>query len=85
MLFNISGAVVSSNYFLASFGLINSDGSTNTSKSNAVSSNVVSVLQAGAFFGALGSSPISGWLHSMHRPSCLTLTLYIPQRRLGGD
>ncbi|KJA22452.1 hypothetical protein HYPSUDRAFT_67123 [Hypholoma sublateritium FD-334 SS-4] len=54
-----TGAVVSSNYFLASFGLINSDGTTNTSKSNAVSSNVVSVLQAGAFFGALGSSPIS--------------------------
>jgi hypothetical protein len=29
-------------------------------KINDVSSNVVSVLQAGAFFGALGSAPISG-------------------------
>lgn len=62
----ISGGVVSSKYFLESFGLLNSDGTTDTSKSNAVSSNVVSVLQAGAFFGALGSSPISGVMHFIH-------------------
>jgi hypothetical protein len=55
-----SGGVVSAPYFLEQFGLINSDGSQNVSKVNDVSSNVVSVLQAGAFFGALGSAPLSG-------------------------
>ena len=43
-------------YFKQHFGL------TDTKKTNNVSSNVVSVLQAGAFFGALGSAPISGEL-----------------------
>ena len=56
----IGGGVVSQAYFKEHFGLMNADGSTNTKKSNEVSSNVVSVLQAGAFFGALGSAPISG-------------------------
>ncbi|KAF8183657.1 general substrate transporter [Pholiota molesta] len=55
----IGGGVVSSNYFLTSFGLIDSNGVKNQSKIDAVSSNVVSVLQAGAFFGALGSAPLS--------------------------
>ncbi len=55
----IGGGVVSQPYFKIHFGLINADGTTNTKKSNEVSSNVVSVLQAGAFFGALGSAPIS--------------------------
>ncbi|KAL6298145.1 general substrate transporter [Sparassis latifolia] len=55
----IAGGVVSEKYFKEHFGLLNPDGSTNTPKSNAVSSNVVSVLQAGAFFGALGSAPLS--------------------------
>jgi hypothetical protein len=55
-----SGGVVSAPYFLEHFGLINNDGSKNVSKVNNVSSNIVSVLQAGAFFGALGSAPISG-------------------------
>lgn len=54
-----SGGVVSSTYFQQSFGLLNPDGTKNTKRSNDVSSNVVSVLQAGAFFGALGSAPIS--------------------------
>jgi MFS family permease len=39
--------------------MLNPDGSTNVKKSNEVSSNVVSVLQGGAFFGALLSAPIS--------------------------
>ena len=56
----IGGGVVSQDYFKTHFGLVNADGSTNQAKSDAVSSNVVSVLQAGAFFGALGSAPISG-------------------------
>ncbi|OCH90741.1 general substrate transporter [Obba rivulosa] len=48
----VGGGVVQESYFQEHFG-ITSD--TKTS----VSSNVVSVLQAGAFFGALGSAPIS--------------------------
>ena len=52
--------MVSMTYFKEHFGLVNPDGSPNTKKANDVSSNVVSVLQAGAFFGALGSAPISG-------------------------
>lgn len=41
------------------FGLLDASGKKNQKKVDAVSSNVVSVLQAGAFFGALGSAPIS--------------------------
>ncbi|EJF61963.1 general substrate transporter [Dichomitus squalens LYAD-421 SS1] len=55
----IGGGVVSMNYFKEHFGLMNPDGTPNKKKANDVSSNVVSVLQAGAFFGALGSAPIS--------------------------
>jgi sugar porter (SP) family MFS transporter len=55
----IGGGVVSAPFFLEHFGLLNADGKSNTAKVNAVSSNVVSVLQAGAFFGALGSAPLS--------------------------
>ncbi|EIW52197.1 general substrate transporter [Trametes versicolor FP-101664 SS1] len=58
----IGGGVVSQDYFKTHFGLVNADGSPNTKKANDVSSNVVSVLQAGAFFGALGSAPISAAL-----------------------
>jgi hypothetical protein len=54
-----SGGVVSNTYFQGQFGLLNADGTKNQSRTDAVSSNVVSVLQAGAFFGALGSSAIS--------------------------
>ncbi|KAJ6582333.1 general substrate transporter [Mycena capillaripes] len=55
----IAGGVVSAPFFLQEFGLLNSDGSLNKQRNADVSSNVVSVLQAGAFFGALGSAPIS--------------------------
>lgn len=58
----IGGGVVSMTYFESHFGLLNPDMSTNKKKSDDVTSNVVSVLQAGAFFGALGSAPISGEL-----------------------
>ncbi|KAG6828154.1 hypothetical protein H0H92_009005 [Tricholoma furcatifolium] len=58
----IAGGVVSQKYFMQEFGLYNADGKENTTKVNDVSSNVVSVLQAGAFFGALGSAPISARL-----------------------
>ncbi|CCM06396.1 uncharacterized protein FIBRA_08655 [Fibroporia radiculosa] len=58
----VGGGVVSATYFKQHFGLVNADGSVNTAKSDAVSSNVVSVLQAGAFFGALGSAPISAMI-----------------------
>ena len=56
----IGGGVVSQPYFKEHFGLLNSDGTVDKKKSDNVSSNVVSVLQAGAFFGALGSAPLSG-------------------------
>jgi len=55
----IAGGVVSSPYFESHFGLVNSKGQKDVQRTNDVSSNVVSVLQAGAFFGALGSAPIS--------------------------
>ncbi|KAJ3781623.1 general substrate transporter [Lentinula aff. detonsa] len=54
-----TGGVVGNLYFEETFGIANSTGSINTNKSDMVSSNVVSVLQAGAFFGALLSAPIS--------------------------
>ncbi|KAG6906393.1 hypothetical protein DXG01_014159 [Tephrocybe rancida] len=55
----IAGGVVSQQYFRQEFGLLNADGTPNKKRTNEVSSNVVSVLQAGAFFGALGSAPVS--------------------------
>ena len=50
---------MSSTYFQQSFGLWDGE-IKNQAKVDQVSSNVVSVLQAGAFFGALGSAPMSG-------------------------
>ncbi|OAX33061.1 general substrate transporter, partial [Rhizopogon vinicolor AM-OR11-026] len=58
----IAGGVVSQPYFESSFGLVNADGTINKSKDTTISSNVVSVLQAGAFFGALASAPLSDWI-----------------------
>ncbi|KAG9312420.1 general substrate transporter [Chiua virens] len=55
----IAGGVVTQHYFKTQFGITNPDGSVNKSKAVTISSNVVSVLQAGAFFGALGSAPLS--------------------------
>lgn len=54
----VGGGVVSAQYFLESFGLIE-NGVKNQKRVDAVSSNVVAVLQAGAFFGALLSAPVS--------------------------
>ncbi|GLB38873.1 putative major facilitator superfamily, sugar transporter (TC 2.A.1.1) family protein [Lyophyllum shimeji] len=58
----IAGGVVSQPYFQRSFGLIDAQGNKDQKRINAVSSNVVSVLQAGAFFGALGSAPMSAYI-----------------------
>ncbi|TFK35699.1 sugar transporter [Crucibulum laeve] len=55
----IGGGVVNNSYFQEHFGLFDANGKKNTARVNEVSSNVVSVLQAGAFFGALGSAPLS--------------------------
>ena len=55
----IAGGVVSQEYFQRNFGLVNDDNTINIHRSNDVSSNVVSVLQGGAFFGALGSANVS--------------------------
>ncbi|TFK45780.1 general substrate transporter [Heliocybe sulcata] len=54
----VGGGVVSQNYFLEHFGAF-TDGKVDTAKKNEISSNVVAVLQAGAFFGALSSAPLS--------------------------
>lgn len=54
-----SGGVVSNVFFQQSFGIRDGD-VVNDKKRIEISSNVVSVLQAGAFFGALGSAPLSG-------------------------
>lgn len=45
---------------MKTYGLENANGTANTAKKNHISSVVVSVLQAGAFFGALVSAPVSG-------------------------
>ena len=50
----VGGGVIAQDYFQEHFGF-----KGDTAKKNAITSNVVSVLQAGAFFGALGSAPIS--------------------------
>lgn len=55
----VAGGVVSQEYFQLKFGLRTGD-TVDQARIDALSSNVVSVLQAGAFFGALGSAPISG-------------------------
>lgn len=55
----IAGGVVSQAYFQTHFHMRNADGSINKSRNDAVSSNVVAVLQAGAFFGALASPFLS--------------------------
>ncbi|KIK53951.1 hypothetical protein GYMLUDRAFT_49119 [Collybiopsis luxurians FD-317 M1] len=54
-----SGGVVGNLYFQQTFGLADASGKIDIKKNDAVSSNVVSVLQAGAFFGALTSAPLS--------------------------
>jgi hypothetical protein len=55
----IGGGVVAQNLFRSTYGITDANGNVNVSKQDQISSNVVSVLQAGAFFGALGSAPIS--------------------------
>ena len=60
MLSGIAGGVVQSQYFQIKFGIRPVEGPANQNRIDDISSNVVSVLQAGAFFGALGSAPISG-------------------------
>jgi len=42
------------------YGLRNPDGTANTLRKDHISGVIVSVLQAGAFFGALASAPVSG-------------------------
>ncbi|KZT29991.1 general substrate transporter [Neolentinus lepideus HHB14362 ss-1] len=55
----VGGGVVSQNYFLEQFGALASNGKIDPKKKDDISSNVVAVLQAGAFFGALSSAPMS--------------------------
>lgn len=55
----VAGGIVAQPFFQQHFGLLGADGKPISSRTDSVSSNVVSVLQAGAFFGALGSVPLS--------------------------
>ncbi|KAG8901791.1 hypothetical protein FRC01_009744 [Tulasnella sp. 417] len=54
----VAGGVIATHAFKEAFGLLN----VPQSHVDAVSSNVVAVLQGGAFFGALFSAPMSGWI-----------------------
>jgi len=54
----VAGGVVAMKFFQQEFGILEG-GVVNVTKKDEVSGNVVAVLQAGAFFGALGSAPIS--------------------------
>lgn len=63
----IAGGVVQSKYFQIKFGVRPTEGPANQNRINDVSANVVSVLQGGAFFGALSSAPISGGSLSLVR------------------
>ncbi|KAH9021305.1 general substrate transporter [Lactarius pseudohatsudake] len=58
----IAGGVVQSQYFQIKFGVRPAEGPANKSRIDNVSANVVSVLQGGAFFGALSSAPVSAWI-----------------------
>ncbi|KAI0038741.1 general substrate transporter [Auriscalpium vulgare] len=58
----VAGGVVNSTYFQIKFGIRPATGPINQGKIDSVSSNVVSVLQAGAFFGALISAPVSAYI-----------------------
>ena len=66
----VGGGVVSQGYFKSQFGITDASGNTDTKKATNINSNVVSVLQAGAFFGALGSAPLSG-THGHSSPACV--------------
>jgi hypothetical protein len=56
----IAGGVVQSKYFQIKFGVRPAEGPVKQSRIDAVSANVVSALQGGAFFGSLSSAPVSG-------------------------
>jgi len=47
---------------MKNYGLKNPDGTSNKARKDHISAVIVSLLQAGAFFGALISAPISGKL-----------------------
>ncbi|KAH6905556.1 sugar transporter [Coprinopsis sp. MPI-PUGE-AT-0042] len=66
----IGGGVVSAPYFLETFD-------KNQKKIDEVSGNVVAVLQAGAFFGALSSAPISCTSHWSANDSLWITTIFV--------
>ncbi|KAI0031293.1 general substrate transporter [Vararia minispora EC-137] len=61
----VAGSVIAQPYFKQQFGIVGS-------RANDLSQNIVSVLQAGAFFGALSSPPVSAWIGRRY-----TLMIYI--------
>jgi len=69
----VAGGIVQSKYFQIKFGIRPAEGPAEQSRIDNVSANVVSVLQGGAFFGALSSAPISAWVG--RRKTLLAYTL----------
>ena len=59
MISGVAGGVVNQKAFQNHF-LADDSGNIKSSDVTNVSGNVVAILQAGAFFGALGSAPLSG-------------------------
>ncbi|KAF8068086.1 general substrate transporter [Lyophyllum atratum] len=73
----IAGGVVAAPYFQQSFGLVDAAGVKNQKRVNEVSSNVVSVLQAGAFFGALASAPLSAKIGRIYTLASFTVIFLV--------
>ncbi|KAI0247754.1 general substrate transporter [Lactifluus subvellereus] len=69
----IAGGVVQSKYFQIKFGVRPAEGPADQSRIDNVLATVVSVLQGGAFFGALSSVPVSAWMG--RRKTLLAYTL----------
>ena len=63
----VAGGVIAQDAFKEHF-LMDEGGFVDSSKVQNVSGTVVSVLQAGAFFGALGSAPVSCEHHLLLSP-----------------
>lgn len=79
----IGGGVIAQDLFMKKYGLKNPDGTTNQSRKDHVSAVIVSLLQAGAFFGALTSAPVSGKSAELSRPSNYNLCIDTRTARLG--
>jgi hypothetical protein len=79
----VAGGIVQSEYFQIKFGVRPAEGPVKQSRIDNVSASVVSVLQGGAFFGALSSAPVSGasrviLTEAGEFPRTIMMTLLLP-------